>query len=50
MNDKQAQKEMRVKYQADLIVYQLTVLERLAKGTKYEPATKQALKLIMEIK
>jgi len=50
MNDKQQQKEMRVKYQADVIVHSLTVLERLAKGTQFEANAKEALKLIMQIK
>lgn len=40
----------RIKYQADLIAYHLQVLERLAKGTKYAPQVKQALKLIQDIK
>lgn len=49
-DDKQAHKEMLVKYKADSIIYHLTVLERLAKGTQYEAAAKQILKLVQDMK
>lgn len=49
-DDKTAQKENRAKYQADLMIYSLTLLERLATGTKYEANAKEALRLVREIK